>query len=293
MSTVICHRHYNAKCSGYACLVQIWVFSASFLWLGVTPAQETHALELNGNYIQGGLVYGTATPGSRVVYDNRTIRVSEAGDFIVGFNRDEPGSVLLSVTYPDGEVVSRTLEVEKREYDIQYVDGVPQATVTPPASAMERINREAAEIGATRKHDEPRLDFLVEWQWPVIGRISGVYGSQRVYNGEPRQPHYGVDVAGAIGTPVYAPAPGDVTFSNPDTWFSGGLVILDHGHGLSSAFLHLSKALVEVGQRVEQGDLIGEIGAQGRATGPHLDWRMNLFERRIDPQLLVGPMPAN
>ena len=222
-----------------------------------------------------------------------TIRVSEAGDFIVGFNRDEPGSVLLSVTYPDGEVVSRTLEVEKREYDIQYVDGVPQATVTPPASAMERINREAAEIGATRKHDEPRLDFLVEWQWPVIGRISGVYGSQRVYNGEPRQPHYGVDVAGAIGTPVYAPAPGDVTFSNPDTWFSGGLVILDHGHGLSSAFLHLSKALVEVGQRVEQGDLIGEIGAQGRATGPHLDWRMNLFERRIDPQLLVGPMPAN
>ena len=136
------------------------------MWFGVTTAQETRALELNGDYVQGGLLYGKVVPGSRVLYDGKKIRVSEAGDFIVGFNRDEPGSVLLSVTYADGEAVSRTLEVEKREYDIQYVDGVPQETVTPPASAMERINREAAEIGATRKHDEPRLDFLVEWISP-------------------------------------------------------------------------------------------------------------------------------
>jgi murein DD-endopeptidase MepM/ murein hydrolase activator NlpD len=195
------------------------------------------------------------------------------------------------VTYPDGETVRKGLNVDQREYDIQYIEGVPQETVTPPPEAMERIIREAEQIGATRKHDDARQDFMVDWQWPLTGRISGVYGSQRFYNGEPKRPHYGVDVPGPVGTPVHAPAPGLVTFSNPDTFYSGGLVILDHGHGLSSAFLHLSKVLVDVDQRIEQGDLIGEVGVQGRATGPHLDWRMNLFERRIDPQLLVGPMP--
>jgi murein DD-endopeptidase MepM/ murein hydrolase activator NlpD len=259
-------------------------------YAGLSLAQQDRLLELEGNYIQGGLVFGRVEAGSSVVFGGESTRVSENGDFIVGFNRDEPGTVGLTVTYPDGVTVRRTLNVDKREYDTQYIEGVPQETVTPPASAMERINREAAEIGATRKHDDARLDFLDDWQWPVTGPISGVYGSQRYYNGEPRRPHYGVDVARPIGTPVHAPAAGVVTFSNPDTYYSGGLVILDHGHGLSSAFLHLSEALVDVGQRVEQGELLGKVGVQGRSTGPHLDWRMNLFQRRIDPALLVEPM---
>jgi murein DD-endopeptidase MepM/ murein hydrolase activator NlpD len=265
--------------------------SSFFLWVGIVVAQDARVLELDGNTIQGGLLFGKVTTGSTIVFDGAEIRVSDQGDFIVGFNRDEPGSVPLVVTYPDGGIVRKSLDVEQREYDIQYVEGVPQETVSPPPEAMERIRREAAQIGATRKNDDARQDFMVDWQWPLTGRISGVYGSQRFYNGEPRRPHYGVDVPGPVGTPVHAPAPGLVTFSNPDTFYSGGLVILDHGHGLSSAFLHLSKVLVDVDQRVEQGDLIGEVGVQGRATGPHLDWRMNLFERRIDPQLLVGPMP--
>jgi hypothetical protein len=265
--------------------------SSFFLCVGMVVAQDARVLELDGNYVQGGLLFGKVSTGSTVVFDGREIRVSGQGDFIVGFNRDEPESVPLVVTWPDGEMVRKSLHVEQREYDIQYIEGVPQETVTPPPEAMERIIREAEQIGATRKHDDARQDFMVDWQWPLTGRISGVYGSQRFYNGEPKRPHYGVDVPGPVGTPVHAPAPGLVTLSNPDTFYSGGLVILDHGHGLSSAFLHLSKVLVDVDQRIEQGALIGEVGVQGRATGPHLDWRMNLFERRIDPQLLVGPMP--
>ena len=147
-------------------------------------------------------------------------------------------------------------------------------------------------VKATRKLDDPRTDFLDGFIWPSQGPISGVYGSQRILNGKPRRPHFGVDVAGPVGTPVVAPAGGVVTLAHPDMYFSGGTLVIDHGHGLSSAFLHLSRILVKEGQRVEQGEPIAEIGATGRVTGAHLDWRMNWFEQRIDPQLLAGPMPA-
>lgn len=146
---------------------------------------------------------------------------------------------------------------------------------------------------AARRTDDPRLDFMQSFIWPSIGPISGVYGSQRILNGQPRRPHFGVDVAAPTGTPVRAPAAGIITLAHPDMYFSGGTVILDHGHGVSSSFLHLSRIHVQVGQRVEQGELIAEIGATGRVTGPHLDWRMNWFGQRIDPALLVGAMPAS
>ena len=136
------------------------------------------------------------------------------------------------------------------------------------------------------------MDALAGFQWPAIGPISGVYGSQRIYNGTPRSPHYGVDVAVPTGTPVLAPSSGVVTLAEPDLFYSGGTIILDHGFRLSSSFLHLSKVHVAVGQEVKQGELIGEVGATGRATGPHLDWRMSWRNQRIDPQLLAPPMPA-
>lgn len=141
--------------------------------------------------------------------------------------------------------------------------------------------------------DRIELDtaFAQDFIWPAVGPISGVYGSRRILNGEPRRPHYGVDVAGPVGQPVYAPADGLVTLYVPDMYYSGGTMIIDHGYGISSTFLHLSKEHVEVGQRVKQGDLIAEIGATGRVTGPHLDWRMNWFEKRVDPQLLVPSQP--
>ncbi len=182
------------------------------------------------------------------------------------------------------------MKIAKRDYRIQRIDGLPPRKVTPKAEDLKRIRQETALVKAARRRDDPRTDFMRGFIWPAKGRVSGVYGSQRILNGQPRRPHFGVDVAGPVGTPVVAPADGVVTLVHPDMFFSGGTLVIDHGHGLSSSFLHLSEVLVKEGQRVKQGELIARIGATGRVTGAHLDWRMNLFDTRIDPQLLVGDM---
>ena len=171
------------------------------------------------------------------------------------------------------------------------MDGVPQNTVTPPPELTERIRREANMVAVARKRRDLRNDWASGFIWPAQGRLSGFYGSQRVLNGVPKRPHYGLDVAAPEGTPVIAPAAGVVTLAEADLFYSGGTIIIDHGHGLSSSFLHMSAVTVSSGQRVEQGDTIGAIGASGRASGPHLDWRMNWLNQRIDPQFLVPAMP--
>jgi murein DD-endopeptidase MepM/ murein hydrolase activator NlpD len=148
-------------------------------------------------------------------------------------------------------------------------------------------------IAAVRAKDTDRSWFADPFRWPASGRISGVYGSQRILNGEPRRPHFGVDIAAPVGTPVHAPNGGVVALAESDLYYTGGTVMLDHGHGITSVFSHLSSVDVEVGGRVSPGDFIGRIGATGRATGAHLDWRVNWFSERLDPQLLVGPMPAD
>jgi murein DD-endopeptidase MepM/ murein hydrolase activator NlpD len=247
---------------------------------------------LEGQFIQGGLVQGRAEPGSKVKFDGHSVRVSEEGVFLIGFGREAPRTANLIVVFPDGNREERTLEIAQREYNIQHIKGLPKRMVTPTKKDLERIHAEAARTRKARRLDSPRTDFQTGFAWPAKGRISGVYGSQRILNGQPRRPHFGVDVAAPVGTSVYAPADGVVTLVHPDMYFSGGTLIIDHGHGLSSSFLHLSKVLVKVGQAVKQGDVIAEIGATGRVTGAHLDWRMNLFTTRIDPQLLVGPMPT-
>lgn len=248
-------------------------------------------LTLQGNFIQGGVVIGNTAPGSKVIFDQKSIRVSPAGDFIIGFNRDEPEKVSLNVIMPSGEQLSRILTVQKRNYQIQRIDGLPKSKVTPrKPEVLARIRKEAAQASKARKLDDSRSDFLETFIWPTIGPISGVYGSQRILNGKPRRPHFGVDVAAPTGAAVVAPASGVITMAHPDMFFSGGTIILDHGHGLSSSFLHLSEVLVKSGDVVKQGDLIARVGATGRVTGAHLDWRMNLFKRRVDPQLLVPPM---
>lgn len=250
-------------------------------------------LRLEGRFAQGGLVVGYAAPGARVQQDGRELRVSPRGEFLLGFDRDAPGSSEVVVTTPDGAVERRALSIASRSYDIQRIDGLPPRQVTPTAADLKRIERDNALLAEARARDDPRTDFLAGFHWPAQGRISGVYGSQRVLNGEPRRPHYGVDVAAPVGTPVRAPAPGLVTLAHPDMFFSGGTLIVDHGHGLSSSFLHLSKIHVRKGEHVEAGQLIAEIGATGRVSGAHLDWRMNLRGAHVDPQLLVGEMPGN
>ena len=248
---------------------------------------------LEGQRVQGGLLLGRTAPGSMVWQDDQPVRVSQAGDFLLGFTRDAPPTSALKIALPDGRTLSETIAVEKREYRIQRIDGLPSAKVTPRTPAdLKRIREDVAAIGKARKRDDDRQDFLGGFKWPVLGPITGVYGSQRILNGKPRRPHFGVDVAAPIGTPVKAPAAGVVTLAVPDMFFSGGTLMIDHGHKLSSSFLHLHRLHARPGDRVEQGDLIAEVGATGRVTGAHLDWRMNLRDRRIDPQLLVPPMPA-
>ncbi len=255
------------------------------------PCLQAAALELNGDLMQGGMVIGTTEPGNRVIYDGESIRVSPDGLFILGFGRDDGLEHTLVVKRDEATLEQRKIVIGKRQYEIQRIDGLPPSKVTPPKRDWERIKRETALVKKARRLDDPRTDFLKGFIWPAKGVISGIYGSQRILNGEPRRPHFGVDIAAPAGTPVYAPADGVVTLAHPDMFYSGGTLILDHGHQLSSSFLHLHRLHVKAGDRVKQGDLIAEIGATGRVTGAHLDWRMNLRKARIDPQLLVPPMP--
>ena len=255
-------------------------------------ASEVVVFELRGTLEQGSLAYGHVLPGARVELDGVPVRTTPDGDFVIGFDRDAKASQRLIVIDRDGRKDEHTLAIMQRKYDIQRVTGVPQQTVTPPPEQLERIAREQKQVETARAVNSDRTEFLGPFQWPLIGPISGVYGSQRFYNGEPRRPHFGVDVAASVGTPVRAPAAATVTLAEPDLFFSGGTLIMDHGYGVSSTFMHLSRLLVKAGDTVQAGQIVAEVGATGRASGPHLDWRINWFGVHIDPQLVAAPMPA-
>ncbi|TCO75896.1 M23 family metallopeptidase [Chromatocurvus halotolerans] len=261
-----------------------------------TSVAHAQCVDVSGDPTQGGVIWGRVAPEARVALDGEAIDVLPNGYFVAGFGRNAAARSLLVVEQEDpGKRCEQALTVATREYRIDRVEGVPQRTVTPPPVQLERIRRERELVAAAKRQRIERPDWLLQvdggFDWPATGRISGVYGSQRVYNGEPGNPHYGVDVAVPTGTPVLAPAAGVVTLAEDDLFYSGGTVILDHGYRLSSSFLHMSRILVSVGDELAQGDLIGEVGATGRATGPHLDWRMSWRQERVDPQLLVPPMP--
>jgi murein DD-endopeptidase MepM/ murein hydrolase activator NlpD len=249
-------------------------------------------LALKGEFQQGGLLMGTAPSGSEVVYDNKILRLAEDGTFLLGVGRDAPSALVLTVKSKDGGVNTLTYEIARRQYDIQKVEGVPQRTVTPDPQFLARIRAEAALVRKARTLDDSRVDFEQGFIIPLDGPRTGVYGSQRYYNGVPKNPHYGVDYAGPKGAPVIAPAAGIVTLTHDDMYFSGGTLLIDHGHGLSSTFIHLSKIIVSDGDSISAGDVIAEVGSTGRATGPHLDWRMNWFDVRLDPELVLKAYPA-
>lgn len=261
--------------------------------LAATSQAQSPGTQLQGEAIQGGLIFGQAPPGSTVSLDGTAVMTTAEGRFVIGFDRDETGTRELLVTSHGQSVEKLQLAVQPREYAIERVDGLPPRTVTPDPEAAERIKQEAAMVSSARRLRDQRTDYAQGFAWPAAGRISGVYGSQRILNGEPGRPHYGLDIAAPTGHPVYAPAAGKVTLTHNDMYFSGGTLIVDHGQGLSSTFLHLSEILVEPGDEVQQGDLIARIGATGRASGPHLDWRMNWLNRRVDPQLLLQGNPVS
>jgi len=257
----------------------------------VAPATDQRVI-FPTSVSQGALVFGKVPPGSSVHYGARTLRVSSYGTVVFGVGRDEQGPIRIGVILPGpsrhdvAELVTE-ITVTPRDWPVEHVNGVPPKTVNPPPEIIARIEREQALVTAARLRDDERTDFAVPFQWPVEGRISGRFGNARVYNGQPGAGHSGMDIAAPTGTPVKAPASGVVTLAAPDLYLTGGTVLLDHGYGVSSNFLHLSRIDVKVGDRIEPGQVIGAVGATGRATGPHLHWGMNWFDVRIDPLLVL------
>ena len=249
-------------------------------------------LRFEGEPIQGGLVIGQAAPGATVSVAGKPVRLTDDGRFLIGLGRDAKPRLEVSAIAPGGERQVASLTVNRRTYVMSRVDGLPDVQVTPDPKALARIRADNAQIGRVRSNDGAKPDFTSGFVWPVIGRVSGVYGSQRILNGKPRSPHNGVDVAAPEGMPVAAMADGVVALVHPDMFFTGITVMIDHGFGLTSVYAHMSKATAQQGQRVVKGQVIGAVGKTGRATGPHLHWGVTLFATHLDPALLVGPMPS-
>ncbi len=262
------------------------------LLAAAAPRALALQLQLDGAFSQGGLVTGRVAPGSKVTLDGAAIRVGAAGLFLIGFGRDAPAGALLKIRALGGAEEVRRLAVAQRTYEVQRIDGLPPNTVEPSRAELDRIAAEQKRINAARARDTDESFFADGFVWPAVGPISGVYGSQRILNGEPRRPHFGVDVAAPVGAPIRAPAGGIASLADPDLFFTGGTVMLDHGYGLASIFAHMRAVTAREGDRLKQGDAIGELGGTGRATGPHLHWGMYLFKTPLDPQFVVGPMPA-
>ena len=261
-------------------------------WLVSQPGPSwAGTLTLPARIPQGGLVIGHAEPACQVWTAGRRLRVGADGIFAFGIGRDTTGSITVQVRCPDGHVERSSLAVDPRKWPIERVRGVPPRTVNPPPAVLQRIALERAWVRQARTRNDPREDFERGFTWPVHGRISGRFGSQRIYNGTPRAPHSGVDIAVPRGTPVHAPAGGIVTLAR-DLYLSGNTVIIDHGAGISSVLLHMSKLKVHPGQYVRQGQVVGLAGMTGRATGPHVHWGMNWFGVRMDPALVVREHPA-
>jgi len=249
-------------------------------------------ITLEGTPEQGALIRGMAAPGAHVALDGKPVRVAPDGRFIFGFGRDAPEHASLDVVFADGTRLHRDLVVAIRQYDIRRIDGLPPAQVSPSPEAMIRIKREQVEIDRALAVESDNLAFEAPLIWPVLGPISGIFGSQTIMNGESRSPHYGVDVAAPAGSPVRASNAGRIVLAEPDLYFTGGTVIIDHGYGLSTTYVHLQHMAVRRGDRVRQGQPIGEVGSTGRATGPNLHWGVNWGGVRLDPALVAGPMPA-
>ena len=245
---------------------------------------------LRGGAVEGGLMIARTAPDNRVTLDDAAIPVAPDGLFIVGFHRDSDLPVTIGITTADGTSQLTVLTPQQRSYQIQRIDGLQKNLVTPPEKVIARIKSDQAAVAAARQTPAAAGDFWRGIDWPVTGRISGVFGSQRILNGQPRQPHYGIDIAVPKGTPVRAPASGLVTLVK-DLYFSGWTVIINHGLGLNSTFLHLDSTAISVGDTVQRGSIIGTVGSTGRSTGPHLDWRLDWQGRRIDASLAAGPMP--
>ncbi|MFT4930070.1 MAG: murein DD-endopeptidase MepM/ murein hydrolase activator NlpD [Phenylobacterium sp.] len=253
----------------------------------VSAHQPAKGVVLKGQLTQGSMVIGKTHQGAKVLLNQKPLKVSANGDFVFGFGRDDKLQHELKVISQSGEVEIKPLTLSKRKYKVEDIKGIDKKYVSPPKDVLARIIANGKQVAKARAVDTERLDFLSDIKQPVQGRISGVYGSQRVLNGVPKRPHFGLDIAAPTGTKVLAPLQGIVVLTHDDMYYTGGTLIIEHGFGITSTFIHLSKILVKEGDVIKQGDVIAQVGATGRVTGPHLDWRMNWYKVRLDPQLLL------
>jgi len=258
------------------------------------PAPRELTLACAGAFTQGGVALCRTLPGAEISVDGASMGAADQdGWAVIGFTR-EYGANARIVAQSGGARAEQAVAIAPRQFDVQRVDGLPQQTVTPSDPAViARIQRETAMKNEGFASHAALTGFLDGFIWPVEGgRISGRWGNQRILNGTPATPHFGIDIAVPTGTPIRAPAAGVVSLANPDMHFEGGLVFIDHGQGLITMYLHMSRLDVVAGQRVEQGDVIGAVGASGRATGPHLCWRMRLNGRQLDPSVAIDGLAA-
>ena len=244
---------------------------------------SSFATTFDGKFIQGAFILGKTDPGSEIFVDKKKVKVTSDGYFAFGLGRDRKNDVVIKIN--EKKIVKK---VFKREYKIQRIDGLEEKKVTPPEEVYERIKRENKWIGEARAINSNLTFFKNKFINPLENAIvTGVYGSQRILNGKPKWPHYGIDFAAEEGTEIKAMLDGIVTLAEPDLFYTGGTLIFDHGHGISTLYMHMKTLMVKKGQKVNQGDIIGTVGSTGRSTGAHLDVRLNWFQTRLDPATVL------
>lgn len=280
----------------FSIMMAIWTVLFCTASMAVTTnsaAREDSAILLklvSGKAVQGGMLVFQTKAGTKIILDGLKLPVSADGLFVLGFHRDDVTPQELRAIDASGKTAKLTLTPEMRDWEIQRIDNLPTNMVTPPEAVITRIKKDIKNVKAARAVISDFDDVLKNgFVWPVWGRISGIYGAQRILNGKPRQPHYGIDIAAPSGVAVRAAGAGRVTMAM-DLYFTGGTVIIDHGFGLNSTYSHLKDMYVRPGDRVTRGGVIGSVGSTGRSTGPHLDWRINWRHKRLDPLLIAGPL---
>jgi murein DD-endopeptidase MepM/ murein hydrolase activator NlpD len=249
---------------------------------------ETIQVTLKGNFIQGGLVKGNIFPNKVIKFEDKILLKDTNGNFVFGFGRDYKENSYLEVKISEKKWLKRSFKIKNKTYNTQIINGLQKKMVTPPKSFYDRIKKENKSIKLIRNLNTEVNFIFQEFVLPITGIVTGVFGSQRILNGKPRRPHYGIDIAAPKGTPVIAPIDSIVRMAKKDLYFTGGTIILDHGHGVTSVYSHLSLININVGDKVIKGQKIAEVGSSGRSTGPHLDWRVNWFNQRLDPALLIN-----
>ena len=256
------------------------------LILAILFPLEVSAIEFIGNFSQGNYILGKTEPNTKIIVNKTEVRVSKDGYFVFGIDRDRKYDLVIT-KISNGKKEKIVKKILKRKYKIQRIDGLPENKVTPPESVYKRIKAENNRIGEARAINSELNFFKDKFIMPVDGIITGVYGSQRILNGKPKWPHYGIDIAAKKGTQIKSSATGIVTMAEEDLYYTGGTIIMDHGHGISTIYSHLENVLVSVGDKINQGDIIGTVGSTGRSTGPHLDFRINWFQTRLDPMSVL------